>query len=61
MCKVCESKESLISIDVSYLFKQNNLKFAVLGDKIYLVYDNKIDVKMSWKINYCPVCGRKLV
>ena len=60
MCKVCESEEALISIDISYLFKQSNFKFAVLGDKIYLAEDNKLNIEMYWKINYCPICGKKL-
>ena len=61
MCEYCSGEESFMNIIVENLFKEENVFFIIIGNYIYLATeDGNINRKTRRKINYCPMCGRKL-
>lgn len=56
MCKYCEDKEKLISInEVSFLYINKNELIMFGGEWCGNQHIDEI------KINFCPMCGEKLV
>lgn len=61
MCKYCSGEESFMNVIVENIFINEDVFFIIIGNYIYLATeDGNINKNTRWKINYCPMCGRKL-
>ena len=59
-CEYCSHKgiESLIEFELEI---GGNLDVVIVGNKIQIyTHNGSLEVDEEFKINYCPVCGRKL-
>lgn len=59
-CSCCNVlKKSLLGL---YPTDVQNLKIDVFNDRLFVHKEKLLKTeKISFKINYCPMCGRKLV
>lgn len=61
MCKCCEGEKSFMHIVVERLLGNEDVFFIIMGNYVYIATeDGHINVKTRWRINYCPMCGKKL-
>ena len=70
MCKYCEDKELIIDykntadvFNLTSLIRGGNTKTWVEGSSLCVMWEAQDDFyrdKQTAKINYCPMCGRKL-